>query len=628
MSIDKLIMRRVYWYIAIACINITVISVLVYQLTHTTTWQVVASDDTVTNYAPTLHALERSRALGTDTWFRHIRNQSDIAIPNSTSPQIITLSVLLRSDNPPTALGIRTTRHTLWIYRDALTAPRTAQLRRVMWYGQPNERYVMYCNNAHITDPYIQPLCTGFVSARGDRIGDLNVNRLVWLLLPIISWITLGIVSIHKLTQRMWHRALAVCGWVGAGVHIWWLFPLQIESWRNEISFICLVGVVIIAFIPQRRQTWLLTIFILAMITRIGGYVVPGSPGTDRIIHVQQLHNIMTGNLYQVNQGLIVINDITKQQPQVYPYPPVAYLSMVPFTISFDSIVSDAILIGIIAIVFEGFLIIMMAHVMQRLRFSQIAIRIAVIIGLWLPQAYVLHVYTTAAQSIGQTFAWIGVFLALVGSAASQRRKVVHASFWSALATASHIGVFVTMSAVHVWAWVIQRGRIVPAFIGWIIGTVLVWVLFYSQYFGLITEQVDTLIRKDRPNWQDELSVLWYRGIDDHYSWIVVMLMVLAWGISSIQKRPMLRTFYGASILMVMTFIIFRVVFQVNPTRFIIFVAPLVALGAGVFLARITQHRAGRMLAHALIGYLAYISLVQWYTMMIAHQLQRWYTPQ
>ena len=77
-----------------------------------------------------------------------------------------------------------------------------------------------------------------------------------------------------------------------------------------------------------------------------------------------------------------------------------------------------------------------------------------------------------------------------------------------------------------------------------------------------------------------------------------------------------------------MTFIVLRVGLQVNSTRFIIFVAPLVALGAGVFLAHLARHRAGRMLIHALIGYLAYISLVQWYTVMIAHQMQRWYTPQ
>jgi len=628
MLFESSIRHGIYRFMIIVCISIAVLIGLTNHITQTERWQVSAIDSTVTNYAPTLHALERSQALSDDIWFRHIRNNSIIAVPRSAHAQIVTLSLLLRSEHAPASLGIHTADHTLWIYQSPSEAPQTAQLRRIMWYSQPNAQYTIRCDNTHLIDRNIQPLCTAFVQSKGYRIDTRTVNALMWIILPYLSWMLLGIVSVGKLTSGIAHRTLALCSWAGVGLHMWAAYPLQIESWRSEISLICLLGLICIAILPQRRHTWVHVIFILAMLTRIGGYVVPGSPGTDRIIHAQQLENVLHGNLYQSNRGLIVINDITKQQPQVYPYPPAVYLGIAPVSILLDSHIPNTVLIGIIAILLEGILIIVLAHVMQRLRMPEYAIRISVIIGLCLPQAYVLHVYTTAAQSIGQTFAWMGVLLALVASSHDSRRHVIWSSLWAFLATASHIGVFITMSVVQGWAWLIQRGRIIPAFVGWIAGSGLVWVLFYSQYIGLITQQVDTLVRIDTPYWRDELYAIWHRGIDDHYSWIIVALMVLAWGVTSIQQRPALRMFYAASIMMVMTFIVLRVALQVNPTRFIIFVAPIVALGAGVILAHISRQRAGRILTHALIGYLAYMGLVQWYTLMITHQLLRWYTPQ
>lgn len=549
-------------------------------------------------------------------------------MPRSPHAQIVTLWVLLRSEHAPHSLGINGANHSMWIYQNPQHAPPAAQLRRVMWYSQPDAQYTLQCDNQHIVDTAVRQLCTGFVKSSGYRIAQPTIGTLIWLMLPFLAWIGLGMASIHALTTSMPHRALALLGWVGAGLHTWMVYPLQLESWRHEITLACLVGLAYIALVRQRRHSWVLIIFMLAMLTRIGGYVVPGSPGTDRIIHAQQLENVLHGNLYQSNRGLIVINDITKQQPQVYPYPPAVYLGIAPVSMLLDSHIPNTMLIGIIAILFEGILIIVLAHVMHQMRISERAIRISVIIGLCLPQAYVLHAYTTAAQSIGQTFAWMGVLLALVASSHSAHRQVMWSSTWAFLATASHIGVFITMSVIQGWAWLIQRGRNIPAFVGWVAGSGLVWVLFYSQYIGLMAQQFNTLVRIDTPYWRDELYAIWHRGIDDHYSWIIVALMVLAWGVTSIQQRPALRMFYAASIMMVVTFIVLRVALQVNPTRFIIFVAPMVALGAGVILAHISRQRAGRILTHALIGYLAYMGLVQWYTLMINHQLLRWYTPQ
>jgi hypothetical protein len=73
---------------------------------------------------------------------------------------------------------------------------------------------------------------------------------------------------------------------------------------------------------------------------------------------------------------------------------------------------------------------------------------------------------------------------------------------------------------------------------------------------------------------------------------------------------------------------VLRVVFYANPTRLVIFLAPLIALGIGMLAPRYTTHRAGRWLIYTLFAYLAYSALTAWLSITIDQQLVRWILPQ
>ena len=121
---------------------------------------------------------------------------------------------------------------------------------------------------------------------------------------------------------------------------------------------------------------------------------------------------------------------------------------------------------------------------------------------------------------------------------------------------------------------------------------------------------------------------LWNNGINDHYSWVVFCVALLSLGLPVLRNRPALSKTLWAGFAASGLLAVLRVGFYANPTRLVIFLAPLIALGIGMLAPRYTNQRAGRWLIYTLFAYLAYSALTAWLSITIDQQLVRWVLPQ
>jgi hypothetical protein len=182
------------------------------------------------------------------------------------------------------------------------------------------------------------------------------------------------------------------------------------------------------------------------------------------------------------------------------------------------------------------------------------------------------------------------------------------------------------MTIMQVWQFLLGTMR--SAAWRWLGLTALFGVIYYSQYIVLILAQMGRLVRDSNGTRLGGLINLWNNGIDDHYSWVVFCVALLSLGLPVLRTRPALAKTLWAGVATSGLLAVLRVVFYANPTRLVIFLAPLIALGIGMVVPRYTNHRAGRWLVYTLFAYLAYSALTAWLTITIDQQLVRWVLPQ
>jgi hypothetical protein len=245
---------------------------------------------------------------------------------------------------------------------------------------------------------------------------------------------------------------------------------------------------------------------------------------------------------------------------------------------------------------------------------------------LWFPQAYVMHSYPVVAQDLAQWASWCFAFLAVIYYGNPHIRNSIVQCLFAGIAITGHFGAFITMTIMQVWQFLFGTMR--QSAWRWLGLTVVFGVIYYSQYTVLIFSQMGRLVHASNGTRLDGFIDLWSNGINDHYSWVVFCVALLSLGLPILWTRPALTKTLWAGIAASGLLALLRVVFYANPTRLVIFLAPLIALGIGMIVPRYTNHRAGRWLVYTLFAYLAYTALTTWLTITIDQQLVRWVLPQ
>jgi hypothetical protein len=194
------------------------------------------------------------------------------------------------------------------------------------------------------------------------------------------------------------------------------------------------------------------------------------------------------------------------------------------------------------------------------------------------------------------------------------------------LSVAGHFGVFITMSIVQACAFLL--GGLRRTVVYWVIIGVFVSVVYYSQYVALILDQVNRLDNQVQLSWMQDFALLWQKGINDHYSGVVFVVATLALGLTTLRTRPLLRQLWWSAYATALALGILRIAFDINPTRFVIMLSPLVALGMGLLAHRYMRSRAGRWLVYFFFISQALIGIMTWYTLKIDHDMIRWSLPQ
>ena len=362
------------------------------------------------------------------------------------------------------------------------------------------------------------------------------------------------------------------------------------------------------------------------MALRILAYSAPGVDGVDRKVHARQLESVIYGNIYLENIGTIVSGGNAGDNNQVYPYPPAIYLLLSPVMLLVSPVMTINFYVGLAALLIDATLVFFLVWmIIQQGLGQRVAIYSAVAL-LWFPQAYVLHSYPVVAQDLAQWASWCFAFLAIIYYGNPHIRNQILQLLFAGIAITGHFGAFITMTIMQVWQFLLGTMR--PAAWRWLGLSAVFGVVYYSQYIVLIWSQVGRLVHASTGTRLAGFFDLWNNGINDHYSWVVFCVALLCLGLPVLRRRPALSKTLWAGFAASGLLAVLRVVFYANPTRLVIFLAPLIAIGIGMMAPRYTNHRAGRWLIYTLFAYLAYSALTAWLTITIDQQLVRWVLPQ
>lgn len=586
-----------------------------------TDWHLDIGASSMRSFGSELASAEFTHLWGGTVWFRQIPKGSDIGIPNGVTPQIIRMRVITRHDDAPRDIVIQSER-----FKFALT--NAGQYRTYWLYVAPAQHFVMDCDTSNVTTAYLRKFCAALVDIRGSAIPNSNYFFQLTAVLPIIAWLLLVGISIWRIVQRSDVAIIVVSITIFFGYYVLAQYTLQLIAWRYALTVFLVLcsGVVWLVTQPKFKYGWLLGIFVLAVAVRMLAYSAPGVDGFDRKVHARQLESVIYGNIYLENIDTVVTGSDSGANLQVYPYPPAIYLLLTPLMLLLSPVITFNFYVGLVALLVEATLVFFLVWlVIQQGLGQRVAIYSALAL-LWFPQAYVMHSYPLVAQALAQWASWCFAFLAIIYYGNPSNRNKILQLFFAGIAIAGHFGAFITMSIMQVWQFLF--GTLRPAAWRWFGVTAVLGIIYYSQYVGLIFAQMNRLLNESNDTWLNGLLMLWRIGINDHYTWVVFCVALLSLGLPALRQRPALTKTLWAGFATSGLLAVLRVVFYANPTRLVIFLAPLIALGIGMLAPRYTHHRAGRWLIYTLFAYLAYSALTTWLTLTIDQQLVRWTLPQ
>ena len=598
-------------------------AVLSSYLLHRTqdSWRVQASNLGAVAFGPGYLAMEPTDFFGERRWFRHVRNQTPIGIPNLATPQIVTMHVLTRSDEPPRTIAINSGTH-------AIALPTQPQSWRIHLYVPANTSYQVLCDNSQVTSTYNQQICISVVQING-RSSTLPPTSayLLYLLMPL-SWLLLigTALWVSRAPLRINYGVMLIAASVIP--MLFERYDLQLHMWREGINIALFTAtglIVALQRIPLPYRS-IGAITIIAVLIKIMGFVTPGARYADLSIHIKQFENVLLGNLYQQMQGTISHDLIYQNQIQTYPYPPLAYIVMAPFAFFFGEWFESGRIIGIFAILIEASLVIGIIWLARRLKLSWGATIIAALTYVALPQSFILQNHTAAAQVVGQWASWVFMLVAVAaGAHASTRQKTV-LILMALITSAGHFGALLTTSIMQGFHLLI--GRLRAAAWLWFGVVAGVSLLYYSQFITLIISQMQFLTRDTNMSRWGELMMIVNMGVFDHYSAIIFVLGIIAVLHPRFRRDTRIWSIWVAALATFVLFTLLRVGIFVSPTRYVIMLSPLIAIGIGSISAGYMRSRPGQIMVITLLSYEVIMALSAWAAYKIDHQLVRWIVPQ
>jgi len=608
-----------YWY---ALISFFFLLITLYN-GNSANWHLDIGAASTRSFGATLMDSEFTHFFGGTVWFRQVPKGSDLGVPDLVASHIIRMRIITRHDDAPRDIVVQSERL-------KFTLTNAGQYRTYWMYVPPNQHFVMNCDTSSVTLPYLRKFCAALVDISGslplhDNIFSIEKSA---LLLPIIAWMLLVVVSVMRMITRRNVATVIVSVATIFAYYVLQHYPLQIITWRIPLTIFLAIcsGIIWLVTLPKFKYGWLLGVFVLAVALRILAYSAPGVDGVDRKVHARQLESVIYGNLYLENIGTIVHGGAAGDNSQIYPYPPAIYLLLSPVMLLISPIMTFNFYVGLAAILVDATLVFFLVWMIIQQGLGQRVAIYSALALLWFPQAYVMHSYPVVAQDLAQWASWCFAFLAIIYYGNPTNRNTILQLFFAGAAITGHFGAFITMTIMQGWQFVLGTMR--SAAWRWFGVVVFLTIIYYSQYTVLILAQMGHLVHASNGTRLDGFIDLWNNGINDHYSWVVFCVALLSLGLPVLRQRPALTKTLWAGFAASGVLAVLRVVFYANPTRLVIFLAPLVALGVGMIMPRYTHHRAGRWLVYTLFAYLAYSALTTWLTLTIDQQLVRWILPQ
>ena len=607
-----------YWYVLISFFFL----IITLYRENNANWHLDIGAASTRSFGATLMDSEFTHFFGGTVWFRQVPKGSDIGVPNGVTPQIIRMRIITRSEDAPRDIVVQSER-----LKFALT--NAGQYRTYWMYVPPDQHFVMNCDTSSVTQSYLRKFCAALVDIRGmaPQYGNMFSIGQFALLLPIVAWMLLVVISVMRMVDRSDVAIVIVSVATIFAYYVLQHYPLQIITWRAPLTIFLVIcsGVIWLVTQSKFKYGWLLGIFVLAVALRILAYSTPGVDGVDRKVHARQLESVIYGNLYLENIGTIVKGG-SGDNLQVYPYPPAIYLLLTPLMLLLSPVITFNFYVGLAALLIDATLVFFLVWLIIQQRLGQRVAIYSALALLWFPQAYVMHSYPMVAQDLAQWASWCFAFLAIIYYGNPHIRNKILQLLFAGIAITGHFGAFITMTIMQVWQFLF--GTLRQAAWRWLGVAAVLGIVYYSQYVVLIFAQMGRLVNKSNGTRLNGFLSLWRNGIDDHYTWVVFCVALLSLGLPVLRQRPALARTLWAGFAASGLLAVLRVGFYANPTRLVIFLAPLIALGIGMLAPRYTSHRAGRWLIYTLFVYLAYSALTTWLTITIDQRLVRWILPQ
>ena len=553
-----------------------------------TAWHIDIGTRGAQRYTTTLRDIE-SAPIGTvDQTFQWATPGARILLAEPTSMRILTLSTMQRSEQPPRSVTLTLAAHTY-------TIPGTAGMRSIRLLAPASHDLAITCDSTAISDDTLRGLCIAFLSLDSQRIGlPLDLRTLGLILLFATTLACVMALSLRDLPRTSVAAGLALIGVAYSFPHALsvslpgllafmagWAGALTIVQWRSPAPWLRIALIAICA-----------NIFLKAT-----GIMSPGYFGTDIGFHAHKYEAVLGSDFYQIADG----------QGLTYPYPPTVYYVLALVALPLQSLWSLLPIIHLSAVVIDSTTIILLAWLAHTYAWSVRRIALMSALYVVLPAGYLLQWQATVAQTIGQWFAVIAIVTSLTGRGALSRVAM-------AATMVGHFGAFLTLHLTYTLAFL--RRSLRPLAVRWWAVLGIVSVVYLSQYAGTIVAQLGSLRNTDGAT---TLSLRWWQfaweyGLFGHYNGVFVALMLI--GLLRM-RADRLRSFGWLMVISSTLLLVAQVLADIDTTRYVIALFPLVALAAAVPLAQLWRSRAGTVLVVGLIGLILVQSSTAWYAGVI-----------
>jgi len=447
------------------------------------------------------------------------------------------------------------------------------------------------CDNSTTTNPDLATICVAVLNVEAQHVRQsAPAARWLWNAIYVLICLTIVRFVFGKLSEIL----QIICFLGLASVSMMWPIQTSTYAWELLLGGGCVViGYGVLQRVPM--PTWVryaLMGMLANIVLKEMGVLAPGIYAIDIKFHVNRFIEALGYSIYQFAEG----------RGTNYPYPPIIYFGMAPMVLPAEHLFSVHDVVHTFAVVVESSTIVVLAWMMQRLGWSLRQIALMTSLYVVLPAGFQLQWYATIAQSVGQ---WLGVV--------AMSLSVVGVSRWSVLAmyaaTLGHFGAFLSVHLSMTLGLLSQQLRRISLWWWGVVG--VVGVVYYSQFVTLIVAQLGRLKNTQEPTTfaQRLYDYIWGYGFVGHYNAIFVGLMLIGvlLGRRSQWWRMSVAMISAAGLLLCA-----QLFFDVVPTRYVIFVFPVVATYAALPLSHLWRSQAGRISVVALVSWVFWQSLYVW----------------